>query len=192
MSTETLLALLAAAVALLSAVYAGRQARSAQDQVTQAKNQVQEAVRANAIAAEGLALLKQEQEAASKVDFKFRPGRSPSAYQLDLVNVGPHDTYVVNAQLSGPGVNPRITGRRLNSLSKLGGGDPFVEAREAVKVMDAQGAPNFAGYAPMAYDTTAQLLLTLKTNGVIYEVRTDVTLSAERGFSTLHTMVTRQ
>ena len=44
----------------------------------------------------------------------------------------------------------------------------------------------------MAYDTTAQLVLTLKTNGVIYSVRTDVTLSTERGFSTLHTVVTPQ
>lgn len=194
MSTETVVALViaivSAVIAFFSAIYAGRQAKSAQDQVTQAENQVQEAIRANAIATESLNLLKQEREAASTVNFRFRPRPGQSSHMLDLVNDGPHDTYIVDVQLSGPGVNPVISGLRLSSLQQLGGGPSFVVSRDAVQIMDEQGAPGFGGRRVLAYDTPAQLVLRLKTNDVIYEVRTDVTLSAERGFSTLHTEVT--
>jgi len=57
--------------------------------------------------------------------------------------------------------------------------------------LDAQGTPGFTGHRLMTYNTTAHLVLTLKTAGVIYEVRTDVTLKAEQGFSTLNTVTTK-
>lgn len=163
------------------------QAESARVQADQAKRQVEEAVRANAIAAEQLAILMKDREDARRIGFRFQPHRKDHQDVLLLVNDAPFDTYVRHVQLSGPDVNPRYNGILLDSASRVGGED-FFAARGVLPILDVDGPRGeMGGGTVMAYDSTAQLVLTLKTEGRLYEVRTEVTLSSERGFSTLNT-----
>lgn len=184
-----LVSVLAARYARSQATSAQRQAASAEDQVKEAREANRQAQEGNRLAAEQLALLKEEREEAQRVLFRFQPRRVNFMDYLDLVNDGPFDTYIEWAQLAGPTVDPALRGKQIRALEKLGG-THFVAARNGVQILDRDGAPGFAGSPVMASDSTAQLTLLLKTEGRFYEVRTDVRLDDDRGFSTRGTVVT--
>ncbi len=190
MQLELAVTLISILIGAASTLYYREQARSAKDQVAEAREANRQAEEANRLMAEQLALMQAERDAAARVTFRFQPRRDNGMNFLDLVNDAPHDTYVLWARLSGPEVDTTLRGKRISHLERLGGHN-FVAAREKIQILDLAGPTGWFSHPNiMADGSTAQLVLCLKTDGVIYEVRTDLRFESSRGFSTHGTTIT--
>lgn len=190
--------LIATLIAVASAVYARGQAASAAAQVQEAKkansiaeSQLQEAKKSNENAEHQLRILIDESNQLNAINFRFQPRRQNYSDYLDIFNDSPHDAYILWVQLSGPDVNNKYNGVRFNNVSEVGSTE-FIRARETRQLLDADGSPGRGGQSLMPHDTQCNLIVLIKANNEYFEIRTDLSLSSERGFSTINTQTIKQ